>query len=265
MKCQAKSETSHPPPVHTYLHVPRSGTSSSSLMNRSYLDVRSKSSRSDPVLSSSSNHHHMEATDLGGNVSEQNPLVADLSADDFMSHLGLCMVSDMTSEEPLRADDFFSLLELQSCSKQRQRKSNEPLPNGDRLRSDGFPDLNTTHDSNAAEVSMDISGTEELDNSTLPEAPPFQSSSPIPDAAAVVVAPPSEEAIIAPSSCSEEAAAPAEEATPLLIPPIAFPSQGKWMPGTKPRDIHKSGSSVEVSALKLLLMISINCHVRATK
>ena len=27
--------------------------------------------------------------------------------------------------------------------------------------------------------------------------------------------------------------------------PVSFPSRGKWMPGTKPFDIHKSGCSVE--------------------
>ena len=70
------------------------------------------SSRSDPVLSSSSNH-----------IEERLNLSVEVPIDDFMNHLGLCMVSsstwggDIHSEEPLRADDFFSLLELQSCAK----------------------------------------------------------------------------------------------------------------------------------------------------
>ena len=70
------------------------------------------SSRSDPILSSSSNH-----------IEERLNLSVEVPIDDFMNHLGLCMVSsstwggDIHSEEPLRADDFFSLLELQSCTK----------------------------------------------------------------------------------------------------------------------------------------------------
>jgi len=81
------------------------------------------SSRSDPVLSSSSNH-----------IEERLNLSIEVPMDDFMNHLGLCMVSsstwggDIHSEEPLRADDFFSLLELQSCTKP-QVKAQRPSGN----------------------------------------------------------------------------------------------------------------------------------------
>lgn len=262
-KCQTKGESSNPPPAQPYLNIPRTGgTPSGSLMSRSYLDVRSKSSRSDPVLASSSTH--MEADRFKHqDVGEPNPLVAadlsvEVSADDFMSHLGLCMVSstpwaaDMASEEPLRADDFFSLLELQSCSKtserHRQRRSIEPLQSGDRLRSDVFADLNSSHDSATADVTMDISGSEELDASGLPGA---SFESPVPGTTTPAV-----EEVIQSCNSAEEAADSVPNAdVPTQLPPspskLTFPSRGKWMPGLKPRDIHKSGSSVEVSTTLL--------------
>lgn len=271
-KCdQAKvHDTGATSSLNSYLNVSRGGAASNTLMTRSYLAYTpSKNSRSDPVLSSSSNHMEVERyKNQEGNEPHNSLVTADLSvevsADDFMNHLGLCMVSsttwaaDINSEEPLRADDFFSLLELQSCSKgnsdrpQRPRRSNEQVSvNGERNRSsDIFPDLNTSHDS---ATTIELAVTEEcLDNSNLSAT---ALESPVPEPTAV-----GDE--ISPSSClanDETADIPDQPAssTPTHISSPAkllFPSRGKWMPGLKPRDIHKSGSSVEVSpALSLFI------------
>lgn len=256
-------------PNHTsYLSMARNNSSSSI---RNYLHVPSKSSnRSDPILSSSSNH--MEECYKSRHVSE-NPLVTDLSvehsADDFMSHLGLCMVSsttwanDMNSEEPLRADDFFSLLELQSCkgtesSKQRPRRSIEPaIPSNERQKSEtdsmqtddpndsSFPlgettDLNTSHDS----ASGGLASNEDIaDHSVATDVVTTSINSP-------------EVATNSEASCTEMEVNPSNETVsyvgsddlgtssqqPTKLP---YPSRGKWMPGLKPRVIHKAGSSVE--------------------
>ncbi len=252
-KCQTPKvhEPSTATALHSYLNVnSRNGSSSNSLMTRNYLVYPpSKGNRSDPVLSSSSNHIEAERYNKSNQDANehQNSLgVADLSvevsADDFMNHLGLCMVSsnnwnsDMNSEEPLRADDFFTLLELQSCTKsssdrpQRPRRSTEPLPMGssERLRSssDVFADLNSSHDSTSA---LELTGSEECLESA---AATFDISEP------------------SSNNVSGETPDPPSPTLPLLPPSptkLSFPSRGKWMPGLKPRDIHKSGSSVEVS------------------
>ena len=251
----------------SYLNMSR-GSSSSSL--RSYLQVPSKSSVSDPILSSSSNHMEERYNNKSRHGSE-NPLVADLSvetsADDFMSHLGLCMVSsttwaaaDIHSEEPLRADDFFSLLELQSCkgtesSKQRPRRSLEPVvPLTETCKSDSiqaddhhhstFPDLNSSHDS----VVVDLPSNEELtDNSGLLAVGDVTFSSPEMANASLTnerqiiemeIHPTTAESAIDGESDTTSASTPQSTKLP-------YPSRGKWMPGLKPRVIHKAGSSVE--------------------
>lgn len=253
----------------SYLSMARNNSSSSI---RNYLHVPSKSSnRSDPILSSSSNH--MEECYKSRHVNE-NPLVSDLSvenaADDFMSHLGLCMVSsttwanDINSEEPLRADDFFSLLELQSCkgtesNRQRSRRSIEPLvPSTDSLKSEtesmqtddpndsNFPlvettDLNSSRDSAATELA---SNEDITDNSALVandvtssfSSPELATNSEVPSSEMKIN--PSNETVT--DTTTDDLCISSQQPTKL-----PYPSRGKWMPGLKPRVIHKAGSSVE--------------------
>lgn len=261
----------------SYLSMARSGASGSSSSSlRSYLHVPSKSSVSDPILSSSSNHMEERYKSRHGS---ENPLVADLSVetstDDFMSHLGLCMVSsttwaaDIHSEEPLRADDFFSLLELQSCKgtesgRQRLRRSIEPvITSSDRSKSEiesiqtedqqdsTFPlvettDLNSSHDSAVVELA---SNEEMADNSGLLVNSDVTSAFSSPE----VVANPSvlcTDVEVSPLKDSANEVSVGVDANDLDISPpqrakLLYPSRGKWMPGLKPRVIHKTGSSVE--------------------
>ena len=92
------------------------------------------SPRSDPVLSSSSNH-----------IEERLNLSVEVPIDDFMSHLGLI---DIHSEEPLRADDFFSNLELQSCTKTQSKPLKFSANKSNQVK---FDDL-TTHDLDASRI-----------------------------------------------------------------------------------------------------------------
>ena len=251
----------------SYLIAPRNGGTVNSLLGRtSYQQQQhhhlgltstpSKGSGSDPVLSSSSNHMEAERFKHRDSSSSADHHLADLSvevsADDFMSHLGLCMVSSANwatelghPEEPLRADDFFSLLELQSCSRvnsvqpanatssqtqrQRQRRSNELMisPSGeDRFKSSLVDEHHTTSFSLINE-SADLNTTRDHDSSGTSAIDLGNGSGgdELTDSGLALVTVPVAETI-------------ADETMP-------FPSRGKWMPGLKPRDIHKSGSSVE--------------------
>jgi hypothetical protein len=214
-----------------------------------------------PRDNSSTDHHQNPLADLS----------VEISADDFMNHLGLCMVSSANwatelghPEEPLRADDFFSLLELQSCSRvpptttgnrnQRQRRSNELVSPtgedrfktglGDEHQSSSFSlnesaDLNTTRDSNASAIDFPVSvgangSGEDLTDNGL----------------ALLTTHPSSSAVSSPNHCPVSVAMTLEPNVEVVLDerpsePQPFPSRGKWMPGLKPRDIHKSGSSVE--------------------
>ena len=263
---------------HSYLIAPRNvGTTNSLLGRASYQQMGltstpSKGSRSiDPVLSSSSNHMEAERFKPRDTSSTDHHPLADLSvevsADDFMNHLGLCMVSSTNwatelghPEEPLRADDFFSLLELQSCSRvpsaattggrnQRQRRSNELIsPTGDDRFKTGLgdehqtssfslnesADLNTTRDSNASAIDFPVSVVANGSGEDLTDS-------------GLALLHPSSSAVSSPNHCSVIAVEPDAEVVVDERPnePQPFPSRGKWMPGLKPRDIHKSGSSVE--------------------
>lgn len=261
--------TNHTTTNHTsYLSIGRSGASgSNSTSIRNYLHVPNKSSVSDPILSSSSNHMEERYKSRHGS---ENPLVADLSVetstDDFMSHLGLCMVSsttwaaDIHSEEPLRADDFFSLLELQSCKgtesgRQRPRRSLEPVvPTSERLKPEvesiqtedqqqdsTFPlvvtsDLNSSHDSAVVELA---SNEEMADNSGLlvngDVTSAFSSPEVVTNSSSVLCT----DVEVTCLTANDLDVSPPQSAK------LSYPSRGKWMPGLKPRVIHKAGSSVE--------------------
>ncbi len=274
-KCQSSNFLNKPTdhgqsnqPTHSpYLSMAR-GSSSSSLSR--YLQVPSKSSVSDPILSSSSNHHMEERYNKTRHGSE-NPLVADLSvetsADDFMSHLGLCMVSsttwaaaDIHSEEPLRADDFFSLLELQSCkgaesSRHRPRRSLEPATPSlnETLKSESesiqtedqhdstFPDLNSSHDSAVVELP---SNEELADNSGLLAVGDVTSAFSSPEVANTSPTAPEMDSVHPASEPAIDTSSDLTTSTPQSTK-LPYPSRGKWMPGLKPRVIHKAGSSVE--------------------
>lgn len=279
-KCQSNNFITKPQehviPTHTsYLSMARNNSSSGL---RNYLHVPSKSSnRSDPILSSSSNHEVEER--YKSRHASENPLVTDLSvenpADDFMSHLGLCMVSsttwasDIHSEEPLRADDFFSLLELQSCkgteSGRRPRRSTEPLvASTERLKPETetmqntddqqqhdstFPlgettDLNSSHDSAVVEMTSNEDMTDHsallvtTDVTSAFSSPEVVNNSEVPACSGMEVSPSNETDI--PTDTSSDLITSTPQSTKL-----PYPSRGKWMPGLKPRDIHKAGSSVE--------------------
>lgn len=268
---KSNSTDRSPPPIHNYLSVQRSGRHSG--LTRSFLDIPSKSNRSDPILSSSSNHveEHLKPRE-----SNETPLVADLSvemtADDFMNHLGLMVSSstwpsDIHTEEPLRADDFFSLLELQSCkaadsNRQRTRRSTEAANSGgdqfkpeteseptDEQQDQSFTlsetaDLNASHDST---VMVLVNNDELADTSGLLAGPSHE-----PDRSSCLGSVANQtrstdephEGATAATAVSEQTI-DASVAEPSSSRPVPFLSRGKWMPGLKPRDIHKTGSSVE--------------------
>ena len=232
------------------------------------------SNRSDPILSSSSNHEVEER--YKSRHASENPLVTDLSvensADDFMSHLGLCMVSsatwanDIHSEEPLRADDFFSLLELQSCKgtesgRQRPRRSTEPLvPSAEPLKSETeaiqnsddqhdstfnlgeTTDLNSSHDSAVVEMT---SNQDMTDHSGLLVASDVTSAFNSPEVTTNSSVPCSGMEV----NCTNKTVTDIPSSDLVTSTPqsalLPYPSRGKWMPGLKPRVIHKAGSSVE--------------------
>ena len=197
------------------------------------IDVSSRGSRSDPILSSSSTHieAHLKQT--------ESSLVPDLSvevsADDFMSHLGLCSsawAGDIHSvEEPLRADDFFSLLELQSCAKTSSNQPKTPeVKQRPRLKpSEVSPNTPSSGDRQQANRS-----TEEPSDNIELHSPRNRAESPDMTSEMTVN-------FDTPVKSSQVVLSEALDPSG----PAPFPSRGKWMPGLRPRDIHKSGSSVE--------------------
>ena len=252
---------------HTaYLSMARSTSSVGSPSSlRSYLNVPSKSSVSDPILSSSSNHMEEQ---YKARHSTDNSLVADLSvetsADDFMSHLGLCMVSsntwaaDIHSEEPLRADDFFSLLELQSCKgtdpsgRQRPRRSTEPIVVMAASKGEAESSVSTLDQQESTTFAL----VESTDLHSSHESPVVELSHQEEEVAAGDVTPPFNSPVCettCPGSYDTDPVANSREADDISPGRISneqqqqlpYPSRGKWMPGLKPRVIHKAGSSVE--------------------
>ncbi len=197
----------------------------------------------------------------------ESSLVPDLcsvevSADDFMSHLGLCMnVSSSTwagdihsVEEPLRADDFFSLLELQSCSKSASAANPPKTPETklQRCRAIKYPVKSNNRP--AEEEPKSIADHSPLVRTIGSESADFGSAGSFHSQVERVAE--SEATSDLPPTCAAVAAVIGAA----VVPPMPFPSRGKWMPGLKPRDIHKSGSSVEYHC-KVKIWQQISKHV----
>ena len=186
-----------------------------------------KTSRSDPVLSSSSNHivEHLKPNQSAQSL--VHDLSVEVSADDFMNQLGLSLApsstwpGDMNTE--LRADDFFSLLELQSCSKHLK------TPDTSKQKCQSQRNTKTPHESNRTPTSRTEPELCQEDLLLLPRQQTFSSPPP-------TISP--ETTTKTPQTLDPPPTTP----VPISRP---FPSRGKWMPGLKPRDIYKSGSLVE--------------------